>query len=127
MFAFLVDGGWTEWITLNNTCIQINNSNIWGTLKYRNCSQPQPKWGGKDCNSSIGFIENSYDLCPPGKYRKNLKSESVSIVIYHQSYFKSCDAKKLSFNVNGKSLMKKLQALLLKNLQDLTSLGLLVT
>jgi hypothetical protein len=62
-----VDGGWTEWITLNDTCIQIDDISIWGKPKYRSCSQPQPKWGGNECNSSIGFTENSFDLCPPDK------------------------------------------------------------
>ena len=65
-FAFLVDGGWTDWITTNSTCFQMNNSNIWGRPKYRNCSQPLPKYGGKQCSSSIPFTEYSYDPCTPG-------------------------------------------------------------
>ena len=78
-FAFSVDGGWTEWTTLNDTCIQINDTNIWGKPKYRNCSLPPPKWGGNECNSGIGLTENSYDLCPPGKNIFILSTAQISL------------------------------------------------
>jgi hypothetical protein len=64
---FLVDGGWTDWLyTTNNTCVHIIN-NIWGQPKHRNCSNPQPKWGGSPCNSNNDVTENLYDLCQAGK------------------------------------------------------------
>jgi hypothetical protein len=70
---FSVDGGWTDWITTNSTCFQMNNSKIWGRPKYRNCSQPLPKYGGKQCSSSIGFTEYSFDPCTPGGINLLLK------------------------------------------------------
>ena len=63
---FLVDGNWTSWIIPTNTCVQINDSNTWGILNYRNCSNPLPRYGGKECNSNIGFTEYLYDICTPG-------------------------------------------------------------
>ena len=67
---FTVNGSWTAFQKLNNgQCVQVDNgSNVWAIISARNCSEPEPKYGGKSCAPDDNrYTDVKQEVCPPGK------------------------------------------------------------
>ena len=51
---YVVDGGWSNWSAVKNCSEHCGGGDI---VKTRNCSNPAPLCGGKDCNGTTVIIE----------------------------------------------------------------------
>ena len=47
-------------------CMQVNGSNVWGKMKYKNCSNPTPKYGGSPCSPDNSFTQYHVAVCAAG-------------------------------------------------------------
>lgn len=75
---FAVDGnwtGWSEWNSCSDTC----GGGL--TLRYRNCSNPEPQFGGIDCigNGTENDSCNTH-YCPGYKYN-SIKNNIMIILL----------------------------------------------
>ncbi len=74
-----VDGDWTDWEVANDTeCVEETGSGNWTKPKWRNCSNPEPMYGGNLCPLSgqdststdlvlLDIFEEIYIICEPSK------------------------------------------------------------
>ena len=65
-----VDGQWGHWGEWTSECRLLENKNgqKWMRGRTRNCSNPEPKYGGRHCNAG-GEKNFTMEVCDPGMYK----------------------------------------------------------
>ena len=61
-----IDGQWADWTPEDDSECQ-ENKDIWQKRKLRNCSNPEPKFGGEFCHSDPSSGDENVTIieCPP--------------------------------------------------------------
>ena len=61
----LEHGSWSQWTDWDSECQKSDvDSNVWRKSRTRTCTDPEPKYGGDDCN---GIATKSIE-CDPSMY-----------------------------------------------------------
>ena len=57
-----VDGGWSDWIP-GSCSVTCGSGTVWST---RECNNPKPANGGKNCVGDNQYVHQCYKGCCPG-------------------------------------------------------------
>ena len=74
----LEHGSWSQWTDWDSECQKSDvDSNVWRKSRTRTCTDPEPKYGGDDCN---GIATESIE-CDPSMYFQFFKKKIYKMII----------------------------------------------
>ena len=76
-----IDGQWSDWFIEEDSdeiCHENTSNGLWFKSKWRNCTNPEPKFGGKDCHDGYFEEEKEVQCRPIRGFWKELEWQTCS-------------------------------------------------